>query len=325
MDDHRFAIGRHVMQATATARRTSTRVDEPEGSPGGSFVARGVTLLLVVGPLIAIGAAVPLMWGHLLTVRDVILALAFYVVTCFGVTVGYHRLFTHRSFRANRWLKVALAAAGSMAVEGSPVSWVANHRRHHVFSDRAGDPHSPHLHGNGVLGQLRGFAHAHVGWLFANDETAASRYAPELLADADSRIISRLFPAFAVFSLAAPFFLGWTLSGAIGGAVSALIWAGLARMVLLHHVTWSVNSICHMFGTQPATERDHSTNFAPLALLSFGESWHNFHHAHPASARHGALPHQIDVSASLIRLFERVGWATNVRWPTEAQIAACRT
>jgi stearoyl-CoA desaturase (delta-9 desaturase) len=159
--------------------------------------------------------------------------------------------------------------------------------------------------------------------LFANDPTAARRYAPELLDDRDCLVISRLFPLFAVFSFAAPFLLGWVLSGAIGGALTALLWAGIARMALLHHVTWSVNSVCHMFGKQPATRRDRSTNLALLSLISFGESWHNFHHAHPASARHGALPRQLDPSAALIRAFERLGFATHVRWPTELQIAAC--
>ena len=148
------------------------------------------------------------------------------------------------------------------------------------------------MHGSGVRGQFRGFAHAHVGWLFKGDATSAERYAPDLLDDADTRIISRLFPLFAVVSLAAPFFLGWTLSGALGGALTALLWAGLARMMLLHHVTWSVNSICHMFGKQPATQKDHSTNFAPLGVLSFGEAWHNFHHAHPSvgAPRRAAAP-----------------------------------
>jgi stearoyl-CoA desaturase (delta-9 desaturase) len=265
-----------------------------------------------------------LLWGKALSLLDVILAVAFYLVSGFGVTVGYHRLFAHRSFRAARWLKITLAAAGSLAVEGSVVGWVANHRRHHVFSDKPGDPHSPHLHGTGVAAQLRGFGHAHIGWLFKVDTTSAERFAPELMSDADTRIVSRLFPVFAIASLAAPFFLGWTITGALGGALTALLWAGLARMMLLHHVTWSVNSVCHMFGKQPASEKDHSTNFAPLAILSMGESWHNFHHAHPASARHGAMPHQVDPAAALIRLFELTHCATNVRWPTEAQVALCR-
>jgi stearoyl-CoA desaturase (delta-9 desaturase) len=308
----------------AIARSSRADVSAEEGGRAlGLFVNRSITLVLVAGPPIMVAVAAPLLWGRLLGVRDLVLALVFYVLTGFGVTVGYHRLFAHRSFRARRWLKLVLAGAGSMAVEGSPISWVANHRRHHVFSDRPGDPHSPHVHRDHVLGELRGFVHAHVGWLFANDPTAASRFAPELVQDRDTRIISRLFPVFAVGSLAVPFFIGWTLSGAIGGALTALLWAGVARMAFLHHVTWSVNSVCHMFGKQPATQRDHSTNVALLSLVSFGESWHNFHHAHPSSARHGALAHQIDVSAALIRCFERLGLATDVRWPTRAQVAAC--
>jgi stearoyl-CoA desaturase (delta-9 desaturase) len=208
-------------------------------------------------------------------------------------------------------------------MEGSLIGWVANHRKHHAFSDRAGDPHSPHDERAGFAAPIRGFFHAHIGWLFHANATSAERYAPDLVNDADVAIISRLFPLFAVFSLAAPFFLGWAWTGTIGGALTALLWAGAARMMLLHHVTWSVNSICHMFGKQPATERDRSRNFAPLGVLSFGEAWHNFHHAHPRSARHGALPHQIDPSAAVIRVFERAGWATNVHWPTSKQIEAC--
>jgi stearoyl-CoA desaturase (delta-9 desaturase) len=306
---------------------SSSPAPVPESRPSRTsiIVGRTVTALLVIGPVVALAIAVPFLWGHAITLQDMILAAVFYVVSGFGVTVGYHRLFAHRSFRAARWLKIVLAAAGSMAMEGSVVGWVANHRRHHVFSDKPGDPHSPHLSGTGAVAQLRGFAHAHVGWLFKVDTTSAAHYAPELMADVDTQMVSRLFPVFAIGSLAAPFFIGWTLSGAIGGALTGLLWAGLARMMLLHHVTWSVNSICHMFGKQPATQKDHSTNFAPLAIISFGESWHNFHHAHPASARHGALPHQIDPSAALIRLFERAGWATQVRWPTMAQLALCRT
>jgi stearoyl-CoA desaturase (delta-9 desaturase) len=287
---------------------------------GSVFTARAVTALLVIGPAIAIAITVPLLWGRALHLRDLVIGAVFYLFTGFGVTVGYHRLFTHRSFRANRVLKIVLAAAGSMALEGSLTGWVANHRRHHVFSDTDGDPHSPHAFGPGPLAHLRGFFHAHVGWLFKADPTSEERYAADLLRDPDMRIISRLFPVFAVFSLAAPFFLGWGLSGQIDGAITALIWAGVARMVLLHHVTWSVNSICHTFGRHPEPTTDYSTNFAPLALLSFGESWHNFHHAHPASARHGARPHQVDVSAGLIRIFERAGWATRVRWPTPSEL-----
>ncbi len=248
-----------VLDRPAPPRARPPRYEpEPRPSRSGLLAGRIVTGLLVIGPAVALAIAVPLLWGRAVTLRDIILAGAFYLVSGFGVTVGFHRLFTHKSFRASRWLKIVLAASGSLAVEGSVIGWVANHRRHHVFSDQPGDPHSPHNHGTGVGAQLRGFAHAHVGWLFKGDNTAAERYAPDLLRDADVKIVSRLFPLFAVFSLAAPFFLGWTLSGALSGAFTALLWAGLARMMLLHHVTWSTNSICHMFGRQPATQKDQS-------------------------------------------------------------------
>ncbi len=284
--------------------------------------SRVVTALLVIGPGVALGIAVPLLWGHAVTLLDLILAVVLYVVTGHGITVGYHRLFTHSSFKSKRPLKIALAALGSMAVEGSVIGWVAAHRRHHRHSDAPGDPHSPHGYGPGLLAQVRGFFHAHVAWLFSAQLTSAERYAPDLLQDRDLVILSRMFPLFAVLSLAIPFGLGWLVAGTWGGALTALIWAGLVRMMVLHHVTWSVNSVCHVFGRQPYTTKDHSTNFAPLAILSFGESWHNFHHAQPCAARHGAAPHQIDSSARVIRLFEKFGWATNVRWPDRARLAA---
>lgn len=292
-------------------------------SASSSLWPRVVTAVLVVGPLAAVSAVVPSLWGRSVHLRDLILALVLYAVTGHGVTVGFHRMFTHGSFKATRPLKIALAVAGSMAVEGSVTSWVANHRRHHVFSDREGDPHSPHLHGSGLAGQLRGLAHAHVGWLFRADPTPTERYAPDLLKDRDLTVVSALFPVLAVVSLALPFVIGWGLSGSPVGGVTTLVWAGLVRMALLHHVTWSVNSICHMFGRQPYAAKDHSRNFAPLAVLSMGESWHNLHHAYPSSARHGVGRGQIDSSAALIRLFEHVGWATKVRWPTAERLAAC--
>jgi stearoyl-CoA desaturase (delta-9 desaturase) len=265
----------------------------------------------------------PFLWGHAIHLRDVILAVVLYTLTGHGITVGFHRLFTHRSFKAKRFLKVVLAAAGSMAVEGSLIGWVANHRRHHMYSDQPGDPHSPFWPGPGNASQLRGFFHAHVGWLFRADTTSVDRFAPDMLADRDAVLISRLFPVFAVASFAVPFFAGWLWSGNLIGALTALVWAGVIRMALLHHVTWSINSICHLFGRRPFKTSDRSTNFAPLALVSFGESWHNFHHASPSSARHGAQPHQLDSSAALIRLFEKAGWATKVRWPSADRLAQC--
>ena len=296
----------------------------PVASPGSLLVGRIVTAALVVSPVVALGVAVPFLWGHVIHLRDAVLAVVLYLVTAVGVTVGFHRMLTHRSFRPNRALKIALAAAGSMALEGGVIGWVAAHRRHHRFSDEPGDPHSPQRYGKSAWDQLRGFVWAHVGWLFSADLTSAERYAPDLLHDGDLVTLNRLFPLAAVASLGIPFGLGWLLSGSWAGAVAALVWAGVLRMALLHHVTWSVNSVCHMFGRRRFESDDSSTDFAPLALLSLGESWHNFHHAVPGSARHGVLAHQLDLSAELIRVFERLGWATHVRWPQASTIRSAR-
>jgi stearoyl-CoA desaturase (delta-9 desaturase) len=284
-----------------------------------------ITALLVGAPVLALAIGLPFLWGHAIHWRDVILAAALYSITGHGVTVGFHRMYTHRSFKANRALKIVLGVSGSMAVEGSLIAWVANHRRHHMFSDQPGDPHSPWYSKEGPQsGRFSGLLHAHVGWLFKVDETSVARFAPDMLADPDAVLISRLFPYLAATSLALPFAVGWIWSGNFLGGLGALIWAGVLRMALLHHVTWSVNSLAHVFGPRPFATSDHSTNVASLAVLSFGDSWHNFHHACPSSARHGVERHQVDTSAGVIRLLERAGWATKVRWPTPERLAECR-
>ena len=279
------------------------------------------TGLLIVGPVIAVAVSVPLLWGRALHWRDLVLGVALYVVTGHGITIGFHRMFTHNSFRAKRPLKLALGIAGSMAFQGSLVSWVANHRRHHVHSDQLGDPHTPH---GASMSRGRGFMHAHLGWLFRPDDTSVSRYAPDLLKDRDAMLLSRLFPLLATASLALPFAAGWVLSGTLHGAITALVWAGLVRMALLHHATWSINSICHVTGRHPFRTSDHSGNVAALAVVSMGESWHNLHHALPSLARHGVDRGQLDTSAWLIARFEQLGWATKVRWPTPQRLAAVR-
>lgn len=295
-----------------------TAVSDANASRSG----RWITLALVAGPPVALAAAVVFMKTGI-ALHDVILAICFYGVSAFGITVGYHRLFTHHSFRANRPLKILLAIAGSTAVQGSVVSWVALHRQHHRFADRVGDPHSARPEGSNFGRQVRALLHAHVGWLFSPNPAFEERYAADLLRDRDARTVSNLFPVFAVAPFALATVLGWWLSGTWQGALSALLWAGVVRMMLLHHMAWSVNSICHAFGSRPATNDDLSTNCGALAIVTLGESWHNFHHAYPSCARHGALPRQLDASARLIRLFEQVGWATNARWPTDEQRAAC--
>ena len=281
---------------------------------------RLITVALVAGPAVGLSIVIPLLWGHCVNLCDLVLGIFLYVASGLGVTVGYHRLFTHSSFKPRRILKIVLAVMGSLALEGSVTSWVATHRRHHIYSDRAGDPHSPHRYGPGGLALLRGLGFAHVGWLFVSDASNASRYAPDLLRDRDIQRIDRLFPLLALCSLAIPFGIGYALAGTLPGALTALLWAGLVRMALLHHVTWAVNSLCHSFGSRSHATNDRSTNLWVLALLSFGDSWHNVHHAHPSWARHGVRRGMIDPSARLIGLLERVGWVTKVRWPRPSDL-----
>ncbi|MGW5717967.1 acyl-CoA desaturase [Amycolatopsis sp. NPDC003865] len=281
------------------------------------------TFLLV--PFAALLVAVPLVWGWGMTWIDLILAAAFYVFATLGVTVGYHRYFTHGAFKASRPLRVGLAIAGSMAVQGSVIFWVASHRRHHAFADREGDPHSPWLFGTSPSALLRGFWHAHMGWMFSREVTNADRFAPDLVADRDLRVVNRYFWLWITLSLVLPALLGGLLSWSWWGVVTAFFWAGLVRIAFLHHVSWSVNSICHLIGERPFASRDRAANFWPLALLSMGESWHNSHHADPTCARHGVLRGQVDVSARVIRTFEQLGWATDVRWPRADRLAAKRS
>lgn len=289
--------------------------------PRAEQIALGI---FIVVPLLALAAAIPLAWDRGLSGVDIVLAVVAYAVTGHGITVGYHRLFTHRAFRAPRWLRIALAIAGSMAIEGPVAHWVADHRRHHAFSDQEGDPHSPWRYGTSTRALLKGMLHAHVGWLFNSELTNPERFAPDLLADADLVRVSRLFPVWVAVSLLLPALIGglWTMSWV--GALVAFFWASLVRVALLHHVTWSINSICHSTGERPFATRDRSTNVWPLAILAMGENWHNYHHADPTSARHGVERGQLDSSAALIALFERLGWAREVRWPSAERIAARR-
>ena len=285
-----------------------------------SVLEQSLVIAFMIIPVVALVAAVTLTWGWGITLLDVVIATIAYFGTGLGVTVGFHRHFTHKSFKATRPLKVALAIPGSLAFQGSIVSWVADHRRHHAFSDKEGDPHSPWLFGTGPLAIARGFWHAHMGWLFDRDKTNARRFAPDLLADRDVAAVDRQFVLLTVVSLGIPALLGGLLSWSWWGALTAFLWGGLVRVGLLHHVTWSINSICHMAGRRPFGTRDRSANVWWLAVLSFGESWHNLHHADPTCARHGVKRGQIDMSARLIWLFEKFGWVHSVRWPTPQRL-----
>jgi stearoyl-CoA desaturase (delta-9 desaturase) len=279
-----------------------------------------VTLFIVL-PTLALIAAVPFAWGWGLTWTDIGLAVFFYLLCGLGVTAGFHRYFTHRAFKANRALRIALAVAGSMAFQGSIITWVADHRRHHIFTDKEGDPHSPWLFGTSAAAVAKGFWHAHLGWLFQKDMTNTYRFAPDLLSDPDIRRVNQQNVGWSTLSLTMPVLLGGLISWSWWGGLTAFFWAGLVRIAALHHITWSTNSICHMIGNRPFTQRDRSTNFWPLAILSMGESWHNLHHADPTCARHGVRRGQVDMTARLIWIFEKFGWAHDVRWPSTRRLA----
>ncbi|MHB1782088.1 MAG: acyl-CoA desaturase [Acidimicrobiales bacterium] len=293
-------------------------------SPG--FVHGAITALIVFGPLLGVVAAVVSLFGRGIDILDVVLAVVFYAIAGHGVTAGFHRMLAHRGFKARRGAKIALCVAGSLAFEGAAIGWVANHRQHHAYTDREGDPHSPHLGGDEPWSKLKGALHAHVGWLFQSRTTDVARWAPDLAADPDLVAISRLFPVLCVVSLGLPTLLGWAISGTAAGALGAFVWAGLVRVFVLQHATFAVNSVCHIWGKRPFRTRadDRATNFAPLALLSMGENWHNLHHSNPRLARHGVDRRQLDSTARLIRLLELGGLVSQVRWPSTDGLAAKR-
>jgi stearoyl-CoA desaturase (delta-9 desaturase) len=246
---------------------------------------------------------------------DVAAFVVLYGLTGLGVTVGFHRYFTHRSFSTNRPIRAVLGILGSAAIEGPIISWVADHRKHHAFSDRKGDPHSPHVGHGERFHALRGLAHAHVGWLFIHtDRGAKERYAPDLLKDPLIKFIDRTFLLWAIAGLALPFGLGVLLGGTVKAGLTGLLWGGALRMLVLHHVTYSINSLCHFFGRKRFDTNDESRNLAWLAPFSMGEAWHNNHHAFPTSAAHGLrrLERALDPSAGVIWVLEKAGLAWNV-------------
>jgi stearoyl-CoA desaturase (Delta-9 desaturase) len=302
----------------AVVTRTTRPDVEPE--PSGSL-DRFMVAVFVAVPLLAVLAAVPLAWGWGLGWHDIVLGFVFYVITGLGVTMGFHRHFTHCSYKAAKPLRVALAIAGSMAIEGPVLVWVADHRRHHKYSDKEGDPHSPWRFGNDWKALTKGFVYAHVGWLFDPNQTSQQKFCPDLLADRPIRRVSKTFPLWVLISLLGPALIGGLWSLSLAGALTAFFWASLIRICLLHHVTWSINSVCHTFGNEDFDVRDKSRNVAWLAIPSFGESWHNLHHSDPTCARHGALAGQIDITARAIWWAEKLGWAWDVRWPDEQRLA----
>jgi stearoyl-CoA desaturase (delta-9 desaturase) len=275
---------------------------------------RIMTGTVTVVPFLALGVVAWQVWAELLHWSDIAVFAILYVATALSVTVGFHRLFTHRSFATTRWMRGLLAAMGSAAIEGPVISWVADHRKHHAFADIEGDPHSPHVdHGVGWRGALRGLAHAHVGWLFIHTQRGArKRYAPDLIADPVVSWVDRTFVFWALGGLGAAFGLGWLIGGTLTAALTGLLWGGAVRVLVVHHVTYSINSLCHFFGRQRFDTGDESRNLAWLSVLSLGEAWHNNHHAFPTSAAHGLRWYEVDVSGLVIRGLERVGLAWDV-------------
>jgi stearoyl-CoA desaturase (delta-9 desaturase) len=275
---------------------------------------RIITGIVTVVPFLALGIVGWQVWAELLHWSDIAVFAILYVVTGLGVTVGFHRLFTHRSFMTSRALRGVFAALGSAAIEGPVISWVADHRKHHAFADQPGDPHSPHVdHGVGWRGALRGLLHAHMGWLFIHTQRGArARYAPDLVADPVVSWVDRTFVFWALGGLGAAFGLGWLIGGTLTAALTGLLWGGAVRMLVLHHVTYSINSLCHFFGRRRFDTGDESRNLAWLSFLSLGEAWHNNHHAFPTSAAHGLRWWELDLSSLVIRGLERVGLAWDV-------------
>jgi stearoyl-CoA desaturase (delta-9 desaturase) len=275
---------------------------------------RVIAAIVTAIPILSLFVVGWQLWASLLGWNDIFVFGLLYLLTGLGVTVGLHRLLAHRAFATTRTIRAALAILGSAAIEGPVISWVADHRKHHAFSDQEGDPHSPHVdHGHGWRGALRGLVHAHVGWLFVHTQRGRrTRYAPDLIADPVVSWVDRTFLLWAIGGLVAAFGLGWLFGGTPRDGLTGLLWGGAVRMLVLHHVTYSINSLCHFFGAKRFETGDESRNLAWLAPLSLGEAWHNNHHAFPTSAGHGLRRWEIDPSGMVIRGLERLGLAWDV-------------
>jgi stearoyl-CoA desaturase (delta-9 desaturase) len=275
---------------------------------------RIITGLVTLLPFLALGLAAWQVWGSALHWSDLLLFFGMYVITGLGITVGFHRHLTHRAFKTHDWLRGLLAILGSAAIEGPVISWVADHRKHHTFSDEHGDPHSPHVdHGGGWKGAMKGLFHAHVGWIFIHTQRGnKERFAPDLIKDPVISWVDRTFLLWAIAGLLLPFFLGWIIGGTLVAGLTGLLWGGLVRVFVLHHFTYSINSLCHTFGRREFETTDQSRNLALIAIPTLGEAFHNSHHAFPTSATHGLRWYQVDISALIIDGLEKTGLAWDV-------------
>jgi stearoyl-CoA desaturase (delta-9 desaturase) len=282
-----------------------------------SPLARFATLCIIILPFAGFIGAIVYLWGWGVSWVELSLMLSMYVLTVLGITVGFHRLFTHKAFETSRFMQCALAILGSMAVQGSLIQWVALHRRHHQYSDMPNDVHSPHHHEEGILGMLRGAWHSHIGWFFVPNPPEIQRYVKDILRSKLLRTVSALFPLWVAIGLLIPTVLGGVLTHSWSGALLGLLWGGLGRVFLVHHVTWSINSVCHLWGGRPYKTKDQSRNNLLFGILGLGEGWHNNHHAFPVSARHGLKWWQIDVSYWVIRTMAFLKLAWNIKLPTQ--------
>src|SRR3954468_9217486 len=314
------ARGRNA--ARAAGKAASRPLSYVPGTLAQARIEQVLLAIFIAVPFLAVLAAVPVLWGWGISGRDVVIAFVMYAISGHGVTVGFHRYFTHGSFKAPRPVRVALAVAGTLAIEGPVIRWVSDHRRHHAFSDKEGDPHSPWRYGNDAKALTKGLWHAHIGWLFDIEQTNQERFAPDLLADPDIAKVDGMFMRLTAVTLLLPPLVGYVWSGFTWqGALTAFFWGSLVRVSLLHHTTWSINSICHTIGERPFKSRDKATNVWWLAILSMGESWHNLHHAEPTAARHGVLRGQLDSTARIIWVMEKLRLAREVRWPSRERVA----
>jgi stearoyl-CoA desaturase (delta-9 desaturase) len=282
------------------------------------------TLGAIVVPFLALIAGIVMLWGWGFSWIHLTILVTMYVATGLGITIGFHRLFTHKSFETTRPIQAFFAVLGSMAVEGPLFTWVATHRRHHQHSDDEEDPHSPHLHGHGYKGLLKGIWHSHCGWLFAAPPPKLSAYIPDLMKSRMLTFISNAFPLWVIIGLLLPTIAGGLLTMSWTGALFGFVWGGLARVFLVHHLTWSINSVCHLWGAQPYRSHDESRNNVVMGVMAMGEGWHNNHHAFPTSARHGLAWWQFDLSYIIIRSLQAVGLAWQVRIPSPETLAAKR-
>ncbi|HEY7312378.1 MAG TPA: acyl-CoA desaturase [Gemmataceae bacterium] len=278
---------------------------------------RRMALIMILTPLLGLIVAIALLWERAIGVTELLLLVGMYVLGMFGITIGFHRLASHRSFQTYAPIRALFAILGSTAAQGPVLYWAAIHRRHHQYSDHEGDPHSPNLHGDGLRGILKGFWHAHTGWMFVHEITDWGRWIPDLLRDRTLFRVNRFYFVWLFLGLAVPAVLGGWISGTWMGALLGLLWGGLVRLFLLHHCTWAINSVTHIWGTRPYKSRDYSRNNALVAIVTFGEGWHNNHHAFPSSAFHGLEWWQYDPSAVVLRLLRLFRLAWDLKRPSD--------